>query len=534
MATDEETVANEEPPVTPNFSVETQGQLLSLGLEIGQNGYVIWRKDNPSHPRNWTALRKGFDIGLIVIFDLVATIISTAGTAASEDARSEFGIGQTLSLFYFTSVYLIGQAVGGVLFPPYSEAFGRKNLYVVSTFLFSLFCVLIGAVPSIAAIVIGRFATGLLSAIPSIILAGSIEDMFNSGPRIWMVYVWSMAANLGFCIGPIVGAYVTAEINWQWNFYLIAIITGVLGFAMLAMRESRPSLLLNRRLKILQRLTGDPSFHIQNPDHNPDIRTYVNVTLARPLRLLLTEPIVFAVAVMCAVAFALIYLFVEAAPIVYGAFGLDARYSSLSFIAVGIGLFLGVPIRFYDQRVFKRRRLQRRTLEPEDKLTGFAIAAPALAICLWWFAWTIPPLVPHVHWSVSMLSLILLGYATNEFDAVLAGYLADSYTIYAASAFAAMCFLRASFSAAFPLFARQLFVNLGANVAASILAAIATVFCFFPILFVFRGERLRRASKFAKYSLNAYSQNRVDADEWESHVPQSAPPVVDGTKYGPS
>ena len=87
-----------------------------------------------------------------------------------------------------------------------------------------------------------------------------------------------------------------------------------------------------------------------------------------------------------------------------------------------------------------------------------------------------------------MLSLILLGFATNEFDAVLAGYLADSYTIFAASAFAAMCFLRPSLSAVFPLFARQLFVNLGANVGTSVLGAIATIFCIFPIMFVSVGR----------------------------------------------
>ena len=114
-----------------------------------------------------------------------------------------------------------------------------------------------------------------------------------------------------------------------------------------------------------------------------------------------------------------------------------------------------------------------------------------------------------------MLSLVLLGFATNEFDAVLAGYLADSYTTFAASAFAAMAFLRASFSAVFPLIANQLFGNLGANIGASVLAAVATVFCVCPIMFTYYGERLRKASKFAKYSLKAYSQNRVDANEWE-------------------
>ena len=316
--------------------------------------------------------------------------------------------------------------------------------------------------------------------------------------------------------------------NRQWNFYLVAIVTGVLGFLMLCMRESRASLLLAARLKTLQQQTGIDAFHIRNPDHSPDLRTYVNVTMVRPLRLLLTEPIVFAVAVMSAVAFGLIYLFGAAAPIVYGLFGLSPQASSLSFIAIGAGLFLGIPVRFYDQRVFNRCHQQRRALEPEQKLAGFVLAAPALAACLWWFAWTIPPLVSHIHWIASMLSLVLLGFATNEFDAVLAGYLADSYTVFSASAFAAMCFLRASFSAVFPLFAASLFTNLDANVGASILAGIATIFCIFPVLFKCRGEQLRRASKFAKYSLEAYGQNRVDANEWELELPNVVATVPGG------
>ena len=295
----------------------------------------------------------------------------------------------------------------------------------------------------------------------------------------------------------------------------MAIATGALSFLMLAMQESRPSLLLARRIKILQQQTGDYSLRIHNPDHTPDLRTYVNVTMIRPLRLLFTEPIVFAVALMGAVAFGLIYLFGAAAPIVYELFGLDPQASSLSFLAIGVGLFFGIPVRFYDQRIFKRSQQRRHVLAPEDKLTGFTLAAPALAVSLWWFAWTIPPRVPHVHWIVSMLSLILLGFAINEFDAVLAGYLADSYTIFSASAFAAMCFLRSSCSATFPLFADSLFTDLDANIGASILAAIATVFCIFPILFKYRGMHLRTVSKFAKYSLDEYNHNRVDAHEWE-------------------
>lgn len=109
--------------------------------------------------------------------------------------------------------YLLGQALGGVVLPSYSESFGRKTSYIVAAFLFCLFCILVGTVPHVAAIIVGRFALGVISAV-AYIVAGSIEDIFNSGPRIWMVYIWTVAANLGLCMGPIVGVYVTAKAGW--------------------------------------------------------------------------------------------------------------------------------------------------------------------------------------------------------------------------------------------------------------------------------------------------------------------------------
>lgn len=118
----------------------------------------------------------------------------------------------------------------------------------------------------------------------------------------------------------------------------------------------------------------------------------------------------------------------------------------------------------------------------------------------------------NVHWTVSCIALALIGYALNKFDAVLAGYLADSYLTYAASWFAALAFLRAILSAVFPLFPTQMFDGLGANVSASVLAPVATVFCLLPPLFVRYGARIRASSAFARHSLAVYLHNAVDEE----------------------
>lgn len=247
-----------------------------------------------------------------------------------------------------------------------------------------------------------------------------------------------------------------------------------------------------------------------DPDFTPDVRAFVRLALGRPARLLFTEPIIFMVAVISAVAAAIIYLFTVSLPAVYEDLGFSAEAASLPFLAIGLGIILSVFTRFLDDRIVARIKRQGRVLAPEDKLLGFSLGAPALAIGLWWFAWTIPPRVPNLPWIVPTLALVFIGYALNEFDTVLVGYVADSYLSYSASGFAAVALLRSILSATFPLFAPRMFEQLSANVAMSVIAALGTVFCVVPKLLNKYGERIRARSQFAKYSLELYEENGVD------------------------
>ncbi|KAL4935105.1 hypothetical protein BDV06DRAFT_137543 [Aspergillus oleicola] len=495
--------------------VDLHTLLSKHGLELTPDGaFVRWSCSNPNHPRNWTTLRKVYDCSLIIFLEMFTTAISTAGSSAADSAHQEFGISRLLAIFFFVSLYLIAQGIGGTIFPSCSESFGRKKLYIISTCLFSVFCVVVGVVPSPTGVAVGRFFSGLCSAIPTVVSAGSIEDMFNSKDRIWMIFTWTLMANLGLVLGPIMSAYIIASLSWQWLFYIAAIVTAIASLLCFGIRESRPSRLLAYEVAKFQRVAPPsiPPLQAQNPDHTPNLCTFMQMTLFRPIRLFLTEPIVFMVSSMSAIAFALIYLLTEVLPPIYEAIGFSTTLASLPFLAIGIGLICGLLTRVTDHRTLVTSRKANTDPQPEHKLLGFTIGAPLLAIGLWWFAWTIPPEVNGVPWIVPSLALVLVGYALNEFDAVLAGYLADSYLTYAASGFAALALVRAVLSAVFPLFATQMFDGLGNNVAISVLAAIATVFCAVPPLFVRYGADIRGRSRFAKHSLQIYRETAVDKD----------------------
>lgn len=121
---------------------------------------------------------------------------------------------QEADLLLSSRSYLIGQGMGGIFFPPYSEAFGRKTLYIVSTLAYCVFSIITVSVPSLAVVIIARFLTGIFSAIPTVVVAGSIEDMFNLKARVWMIFAWVLIGNVAVCVGPIYSTYVTVNLGW--------------------------------------------------------------------------------------------------------------------------------------------------------------------------------------------------------------------------------------------------------------------------------------------------------------------------------
>lgn len=289
------------------------------------------------------------------------------------------------------------------------------------------------------------------------------------------------------------------------------------------MQESRPCQVLRSEVKAVAKEMDFDGLSVDGENSLPTLKAFVKTSLLLPLRLFFTEPIVWLTSIMAATVYGIVYLFSESLSIVYlDGYGFSTRQASLVILAVGVGVFLSFLPRIYDVHVVVSRRKQGVVLQPEDKLFGFYVAAPVLAAGLWWFSWTVPPMVIGISPWVSIASLVLVGFSVVEFDNVLRGYLCDTYASYAGSANAPMAFLRATLSGCFPLFGHQLFYGLGANNALFILAGVATAYCGVAVIFGRYGRRIRERSPFAEKAWSASLEN-VEAWTTESTVSLPGP-----------
>jgi hypothetical protein len=189
--------------------------LAHRGFDVNAIGKVTWRDNSPLHPRNWSLTRKIYDTAVICLLETFTTLVSNTGSSTAAAGAADLGVSKAIALICFTTIYLLAQAVGGLVLPPVAETFGGRNLYILGAGGFTFSCVLMAAHPTLPTVVAGRLVCGFMSALPSTVAVSSFENIFDSRARIWVFHVWISCAVSALGIGPAVATYIgTSPLGW--------------------------------------------------------------------------------------------------------------------------------------------------------------------------------------------------------------------------------------------------------------------------------------------------------------------------------
>jgi len=331
------------------------------------------------------------------------------------------------------------------------------------------------------------------------VVGGAFSDMFGNETRGIAIAAFSSLVFIGPFISPIVGGFITASyLGWRWTEY----ITGIMGALALLLdifflEETYQKTLLQRRAGFLRQETQNFAIHHVSEEEVIDFNDLVQKHLLTPVKLLFGEPIVFLITIYTAFIYGILYLFLEAYPIVFEEYrGIKPTLATLPFIGLIIGVCVGAGIVLAFEPLYNRKLKANGGMPvPEQRLLPMMVGAVLFPCGLFFFAWSGE--YSDVNWIAPTLSGILTGAGILTIFLQALNYLIDAYLMVAASAIAANTLLRSLFGAGFPLFATQMFRKLGVNWAGSLLGFLAVAFLPIPFLFYRYGERLRRNSKFA-------------------------------------
>ncbi|WYZ40672.1 hypothetical protein EsH8_IV_001013 [Colletotrichum jinshuiense] len=484
------------------------------GEGTNESPYVVdFLPEDAHNPQTFPMWKKWTYTIEQAIATLAVAFVSTAYSGGIAEVIRDFGVSTEIGILG-VSLFVVGFAVGPLMWAPLSELYGRQYLFIATYIALTAFNAGAAGAQNIETLIILRFFAGTFGASPMTNAGGVIADMFNANERGLATAIFAAAPFLGPSIGPIVGGFLGVAEGWRWIEGLMAIFTGILLIIVgLTVPETYAPVLLRRRSEKLSKLTG--KVYISKYEaHQPrkTVAQQFKVALSRPWILLFKEPIVLLTSIYMAIIYGTLYMLFAAFPIVFQRHrGWSPGVGGLAFLGVAVGMIVAVIYTAFDSRRYlKVSAAHGGFAPPEARLPPSMVGACLLPIGLFWFAWTNGP---EIHWIVSIIASGFFAAGLVLVFLSLLNYLIDSYVIFAASVLAANSVMRSLFGAAFPLFTTQMYENLGIHWASSIPAFLALACLPCPFLFYKYGHIIRAKCAFAAEAASVLERMRKTSEE---------------------
>jgi len=119
------------------------------------------------------------------------------------------------------SLFLAGFAVGGLIYGPLSDRFGRRPVMLAGMIIYILGSIACALAPSIEILIIARFIQALGGSAGISLSRAMIRDLYGPLGAARALAVIGAAMALAPMIGPILGGAVEAQFGWRANFVLL-------------------------------------------------------------------------------------------------------------------------------------------------------------------------------------------------------------------------------------------------------------------------------------------------------------------------
>ncbi|KAL1961145.1 hypothetical protein VTO42DRAFT_3090 [Malbranchea cinnamomea] len=488
--------------VPPSISIEDAEKApgtTAAGFRCQEDPNLVeWSgESDPENPMNWSLARKWYTTMMLSMLTFCITFSSSIFSQATQVAADEFGVSTTVTTLA-TSFVVLGFGLGPLLWGPLSELYGRSRPLLFGFALGAVFQIPVAVAQNIQTVLICRFLVGLFGCSPVAIVGGALSDIWDPLNRGIAGASFAGATFLGPIAGPIAGGFlVHSRLGWRWTAWVTLILQAVLGVvSVFTIQESFAPVVLQRRAKRLRRETQNWALYSALDKEKPTISGIVTKYLSRPMRMMLSEPILVLVTLYLALVYGILYLFFFTYPISFR----EVRgwqhpgVAALPFLGLFAGIFLGCLYVIVLTKTFFARNFHKRgTIVPEERLIAMFPAAIILPAGLFWFAWTSNP---GITWVPQAIAGVPIGAGIIIIFLQGINYIVDVYLMYANSALASNTFVRGMAAATFPLFAAKMFHSLGVDWATSVLGFISTAMAPIPFLFYRFGAKIRARSRF--------------------------------------
>ena len=308
---------------------------------------------------------------------------------------------------------------------------------------------------------------------------------------------------------PLVGGFVTDAKDYHWTQHVLLVPALLTLLITIPTQETFHPLLVRALLE--KHHHAHFTTHIPPlPPLGAQIHAFVSKGIARPVHMLLTEPIVLLTSLHVALEFATLFSFFAAVPYVFASvYAFSVPEVGMVFIALVLGVVGGVvTVALVNSLLYVPRTRHLSAVPPEYRLYSSMIGSVGLPVGLFVFGWTARA---DVHWAVPAAAIVVFSWANICLFLGVLQYITDTYVggnVASASSanslarylFAGLLMLVTVRSKSLPRFGsvltRVVYEAMGVGWASSLLGFLALIMLPVPFLFFKFGKKIRAKSTY--------------------------------------
>ena len=165
----------------------------------------------------------------LVLATLIQVLDMTIANVALPHIQASLGANQDTISWVLTS-YIIASAIAMPVTGWLSDNIGRRRLYLASVFCFVVASVLCGIASNISEIVLFRVLQGVSGAFLTPLSQTVLLDITPAEKRGQAMSMFGMGIVIGPILGPVIGGWLTENLNWRWVFF-VNVPLGIVAFA---------------------------------------------------------------------------------------------------------------------------------------------------------------------------------------------------------------------------------------------------------------------------------------------------------------
>ena len=159
-------------------------------------------------------------IALVVTMGTFMEVLDTSiANVALPHIAGSLSASQDESTWVLTS-YLVANAIILPISGWISSVVGRKNFYLISVVMFTVFSACCGIAPTLAMLVVFRVLQGLAGGGLQPSVQAILADAFPGEKRGMAMAVYTVAILCAPVLGPTLGGWITDNYSWRWIFYI--------------------------------------------------------------------------------------------------------------------------------------------------------------------------------------------------------------------------------------------------------------------------------------------------------------------------